>query len=136
MIKNILIKEYKEPKKVTGASGIYKELQDIKDSEKEVFVVFILNTQNQIMFREIVTIGLIDQSLIHPRETFKEAIRNNAKSIILAHNHPSGILTPSDADKDITQELQKAGKLLGIPILDHIIISTKGYYSFHSQDLM
>ena len=78
--------------------------------------------------------GLVDQTHVHPREVFCPAIKDKAASIILAHNHPSGQLFPSRADKQVTTRLKEAGKLIGIDIIDHIILTPEGYYSFQESD--
>ncbi len=78
----------------------------------------------------VVSIGLVDQAPVHPREVFADPITDRASAVILAHNHPSGDMTPSRADIKLTRQLQEAGKTLGIAVLDHIIFSPKGHYSF------
>lgn len=121
--------KYNETIKLTDATAVYKEMSDIKDANKEIFVVFCLNTKNKIISREIVTIGILDASLVHPREVFRKAILTNSKSIILAHNHPSGDPEPSNEDIKITKTLVEAGNLLDIKVLDHVIIVRNGYTS-------
>jgi len=122
--------------------GVYSPLEiagqcrDFRKADKEHFCVFFLNTQNRIIGREIVSIGTLNQSLIHPRECFKFAIRLNANAVIFAHNHPSGSLEPSDEDLSVTKRLQDAGKLLGIEVLDHIIVTAEGHKSLKEQKLI
>ena len=82
---------------------------------------------------DVVTKGLADKTIAHPREVFKNVIRNSGISIVIVHNHPSGNTDPSDADISMTERINEAGKLLGIRLLDHIIISTDGYYSFREH---
>ena len=82
----------------------------------------------------IVSMGTLNNSLVHPREIFKTAILSNASSIVIAHNHPGGSLEPSDADKQITERLIEAGKLLGIDVIDHIILGADNYYSFFENN--
>ena len=82
---------------------------------------------------DVVTKGLADKTIVHPREVFKNVIRNSGLSIVLVHNHPSGNISPSDADISMTEKINEAGKLLGIRVLDHLIISTDGYYSFREN---
>ena len=115
--------------KITDAQDVYEQLTDIKDANKEIFVAFYLNTKNEVIAREIISIGILNASLIHPRETFRGAILHNANSIILAHNHPSGTTDPSAEDKNVTQQLQQAGEILGIKLLDHIITTRNNYIS-------
>ena len=103
--------------------------------EQECFIVLLLNTKNVIIEQQLVSIGIVNSSLVHPREVFKEAIRSNATSVILVHNHPSGDPEPSDEDHQITEIMKKAGKLLGIPVLDHVVIGDNRYYSFTDKGI-
>lgn len=103
---------------------------------QEVFVVFYLSTQNDVTGYSEVTRGTLDASLVHPREVFRGAILANASSIIVAHNHPSGDLTPSRADRDVTLKLQAAALVMGIDLLDHVITSHRGHFSFREAGLM
>ena len=100
---------------------------------KEYFMVVSLDNRNKIININTVSIGTLNSSLIHPRETFEVAIKNHAAVIIICHNHPSGELKPSKDDLIITQNLVKAGKLLGINVADHIIITKDGYFSFREK---
>lgn len=102
------------------------------DVDREYFVALLLDGKNRITGIYQVSQGSLNQSIVHPRETFKAAILANAAAMILAHNHPSGDLTPSSEDLSITRRLKEAGDLLGIKILDHVIIDTetKNYLSF------
>ncbi len=97
--------------------------------DKEHFMVIHLNSKNRILRSEIVATGIINASLAHPREIFKSAIKENAYAIIIVHNHPSGDPTPSEEDKTITEQLAKAGELMGIPVLDHVVIGKENYCS-------
>jgi DNA repair protein RadC len=115
---------------------VWEELKDIRENKKEHFIVFILDTQNQVIKREVVSIGTLNASLIHPREVFEPAIKHLASHIIIAHNHPSGSLEPSEEDLGITKRLQKAGSVLGVEILDHVIVTTVGYSSFKEKGLL
>ncbi len=103
---------------------VWERMEDIRGSKKEHFVVFYLDSRNQEIKREIISIGTLNESLVHPREVFESAIKNNASSIIIAHNHPSGDLEPSQADIEITKKLIHAGKILDIKINDHVIVSS------------
>lgn len=94
----------------------------LDDSPQEVFVVFHLNARHDVVGFEEVTRGILDASLIHPREVFRSAILTNAAAIIIAHNHPSGDPSPSNEDRAVTRQLAKAGKTLGIPVLDSLVI--------------
>lgn len=112
---------------------------DVKDilnvflasADRENFVVIMLNTKNRIIGINTVAMGMLSSCPIHPREVFKPVILANAASIILGHNHPSGEPSPSQDDLNSTNQLRAAGKLLGIPVIDHIIIGDEGrFYSF------
>ena len=105
------------------------QLADIRDKKQEYFVCLTLDGANRLITKRIITIGTLTSSLVHPREVFAEAITDRAASIIIAHNHPSGNLQPSDADRAVTERLREAGELLGINLVDHIIITRDGFQS-------
>ena len=115
---------------------IWEELRDVRDQKKEHFVVFFLDTRNQEIKRDIVSIGTLNYNLVHPREVFEPAVKNLAASVIVAHNHPSGNLEPSDEDLSLTKRLSQAGKLLGIELLDHVIVTREGFMSFKQKGLL
>ncbi len=98
--------------------------------DKEHFMVLHLDSKNKIIKDEIISVGTLNSSIIHPREVFKSAIKESANAIILVHNHPSGDSQPSQEDKTITDKLFSAGDLLSIKVLDHVIIGREEYYSF------
>ncbi|HVY67843.1 MAG TPA: DNA repair protein RadC, partial [Patescibacteria group bacterium] len=106
---------------------VWERLKDIRESKKEHFIVFFLNTQNQEIEREIISVGTLNASLIHPREVFEPAVKCLASHIIVAHNHPSGSLEPSDEDVNVTKRLCDSGRLLGIEVLDHVLVTGGGY---------
>ena len=106
-----------------------EQLSDIRDKKQEYFVCFTLDGANRLIAKRIVTIGTLTSSLVHPREVFAEAITDRAASIIVAHNHPSGTLTASSADSEVTQRLEEAGVMLGIKLVDHLIVSSSGHLS-------
>jgi len=112
------------------------QLTDIRTKTKEHFVALYLNARNQLIHREIISIGTLNSSLVHPREVFAPALEHKAASIILAHNHPSGDLSKSAEDQHITDRLIEAGKLLGIDILDHLIITKDNFISFKESSFM
>ena len=116
-----------EKNEIFSLKDIWNLCQDFRNSKKEHLVAFFLDTQSRLIERRIISIGTLSSSLIHPRELFEPAIALNSASIIIAHNHPSGCLEASESDLKITKILTDAGKLLGIPIEKHIIISSKGY---------
>jgi DNA repair protein RadC len=122
---------------INSPKDIYRQLKEkIIDPYKEYFIVVSLDNRNKTISINTVSIGILNSSLIHPRETFGIAIKNHAASIILCHNHPSGELKPSRDDLIITENLIKAGKILGIEIFDHIIITKKKYFSFAENNLL
>jgi DNA repair protein RadC len=102
-------------------------LQDIRMAKKEHFAVLYLNARNQLVAKEIISIGTLNASLVHPREVFKPAFELPAAGIIIAHNHPSGGCEPSEADIELTKRLKEAGKILGIEVIDHIIITSNSF---------
>jgi DNA repair protein RadC len=101
---------------------------------QEHFIVFDLDVRHCIITRRTVHIGTLTGVETHPREIFRDAIRNAAATIIVAHNHPSGDLTPSTLDVELTRRLRSASELVGIPILDHLVVSAEGYCSFAERD--
>jgi len=110
-------------------------LADIKDRRKEHFVAIFLNARNQIICREEVSIGSLNASLVHPREVFMPAVGSAAASVILAHNHPSGDVTPSREDIELTRRMVQAGEIMGIEVLDHIIIGAERFLSMKEANL-
>ena len=104
------------------------------DADKEHFIILHLDSKNKIIKDEIVSIGTLNSSLIHPREIFKSAIKESANSVIVVHNHPSGDPEPSTEDKLVTKKLFDAGELLGIKVLDHVIVGKNGFYSFKDNN--
>jgi DNA repair protein RadC len=123
--------------KITCSADIYILLQSsMEDLPTEVFRVIYLNRQNAVIKTKTVSEGGIAGTVVDPRIIFKEAIDVLAVSIILAHNHPSGNLKPSQADITITKKMVEAGKLLDISVLDHLIIAETGYYSFADEGLL
>ncbi|MFH1457097.1 MAG: DNA repair protein RadC [Patescibacteria group bacterium] len=115
---------------------VWQELKDIRDNKKEHFVIFFLDARNQEIKREIISIGSLNANLVHPREVFEPAIRHIVAQIIIAHNHPSGDFSPSEDDLILTKKLVKAGKILGIDIIDHIIVTKNNYFSFKENNLI
>ncbi len=107
----------------------------LKGKKKEHFLVLCVDTRNRLMDRKLVSMGSLDTSIVHPREVFKEAISACAASVIFAHNHPSGDPEPSKEDVELTKRLCKAGEILGIDVLDHIIVCDKSYVSLKARNL-
>jgi len=121
------------PEDVYNLCFLRKEF-DLADREK--FIVLHLSTKNEVISYEVVSIGTLNASLVHPREVFKGAILSNSASIILCHNHPSGDIEPSTEDIVLTERLAEAGKLLGIEVLDHIIFSAGNFRSLKERDIL
>lgn len=115
---------------------VWEEMKDIRDNKKEHFIIFFLDTRNQEISREIISVGSLNANLVHPREVFEPAVRNLAAQIIVAHNHPSGDTEPSKEDLEITQKLVEAGDILGIEIIDHIIVAKDCYLSLKEQGFL
>ena len=109
----------------------------LADADREHFVIILLNQKNRVLGVSTISIGSLTASIVHPREVYKSAILSNAASIICGHNHPSTDCQPSREDRAITTRLAECGKLLGIPLLDHVIIGGDGrYFSFADEGLL
>ena len=115
---------------------VWEELKDLRDHKKEHFVIFYLDSRNQEIKREIVSVGSLNANLVHPREVFEPAVRNLAAQVILAHNHPSGDTEPSEDDLELTKRLVESGKILGIEVIDHIIVVKNGFLSLKEKNLI
>jgi DNA repair protein RadC len=126
----------KETVRIQSAEDVVPLLGDIVGKSQEHFVCITLNGANEIIERRIVTIGLLDRSLVHPRDVFADVITDRAAAVIFAHNHPSGDLQPSDEDLKTQERLVQAANILGIRVLDHVIVSRKGYFSFQEDALI
>ncbi len=120
---------------ILSPQDVFDQLKDIRESKKEQFIIFFLDSRNQQVHREIISVGTINASLVHPREVFEPAVRCLAVQVILAHNHPSGDLEPSEEDLTVNKRLTEAGKILGIEVLDHIIVTKTGFSSFKEKGL-
>lgn len=123
-----------EAKTVISPDDVLNRLCDLKYESQEHFVVITLDSANHVIARHNVTVGLANQTPVAPREVFRPALMDNAVSVILAHNHPSGSTEPSEEDMSITRLLVSSGKIMKIPVLDHIIISKSGYISLCRRD--
>lgn len=126
---------------VTTPADVYLPIMDKLDKlrfkEQEHFFVITLDGAHQIINIHITSMGLVNRTLVHPREIFRKAIADNSSAVIIGHNHPSGSLEPSIQDQDITQRLKKAGDIIGIKVIDHIIISsTKGFFSMQEASML
>jgi len=111
-------------------------METMRHLDREHFRAVLLNTKNQVLSIETISVGTLDSSAVHPRELFKSAIKKSAAAVILVHNHPSGDPTPSQADIDLTRRLVQAGSILGIGILDHIVVGDNKYTSFKACGLL
>ena len=123
-------------KRITDAKDVYEELKSFSTKSQEHFLTITLDGASHIINTRTVFIGTLNQSLVHPREVFADAIADRAAGIIIAHNHPSGTIEASRADVAITQRLKEVSKLVGIELLDHVILSKHGYYSFSDEGLL
>ena len=118
-------------KKISCAKDVFDLFHGrLKDKKQEEFWVILLNSQNIIVKEELISLGVLDSAILHPREVFRPAIKNSAKKIILVHNHPSGDPTPSGEDLEVTKRLIEMGENMDIKILDHVIVGSDGYWSW------
>ena len=111
-------------------------LTDIKDQRREHFVTLSLNARNQVIHKELTSIGSLSSAIVHPREVFRQAVELSAASVILAHNHPSGDVSPSQDDINLTRRLVQAGEILGIDVLDHVIVGRDDFISLKERGLI
>ena len=141
--KVVLVKEkarrYELPRKIGSPEDAYRAvttITNVQEEAQEVFGIFILNTKHKIVAAHEISRGILNSSLVHPREVFKPAVLHNAAAIICFHNHPSGNPEPSRDDVNITKRLVEAGKIMGIEILDHIIVGDDRYVSLKERGVM
>lgn len=116
--------------RINNSADIYKLVQHYADRRQERFICLSMNGAHEVLASRIVTVGLVNKTIVHPREVFADVIHDRASAVCVAHNHPSGLTEPSGADDDITRDLQKAAGILGIRFLDHIIFTEESYYSY------
>lgn len=126
----------REGTRVREAKDVLPFVQQIREKHQEYFVCLSLNGANEVIENRVVTVGLLDSNQVHPREVYADPLTDRAASIIVAHNHPSGTLEASPEDVALTDRLARAGKLLGIPLLDHIIVTKRGYLSLKQAGYM
>lgn len=132
-------KRYLKGKKfnlILSPKDVWDGLRDFRDHKKEHFIIFYLDARNQEIKREIISVGTLNASLVHPREVFESAIRHSAAQIIVAHNHPSGDSEPTEDDLETTKRLIDAGILLGIEVIDHVIIAKDGWCSLKERKII
>jgi DNA repair protein RadC len=115
--------------KIAFPPDVYPLIRHVADRHQEHFLCVSLNGANEVIAVRTVSVGLVNRALVHPREVYADPITDRASAVIVAHNHPSGNLTPSQDDLDVTLQLQEAGKTLGIRLLDHLIFDESDYYS-------
>jgi len=121
----------KNQKKISCAEDVFNYFHErLKDKKEEHFYILMLNTQNYIIGEQLISKGILDASIVHPREIFKPAIKNSASKIILVHNHPSGDPSPSGEDDEIINKLMKNGEELGIKVVDSVIVGRSNYCSW------
>lgn len=114
---------------ISSPEAALDQLGDIRNQKKEYFVALYLNARNELIHKEIISIGILTRSLVHPREVFAPALTHSAASILIAHNHPSGDTSPSEDDLVVTKRLREAGELLGIALYDHLIVTKDSHCS-------
>lgn len=138
----MIIQLQEKSKTITSPKNVVEILRSILAAEDEItqdkehFWTFHLNTRSSLICLELVSLGTIDTSVVHPREVFTRAVANRSSSLVIAHNHPSGVCEPSTQDIAITECLVEAGTLLDIPIVDHIIVGNESHYSFRETGLI
>src|SRR3990170_4819475 len=126
----------KDTVRISVAQDVLPLVADIAGRQQEYFLCISLNGANEVIEKRVVTIGLLDKSPVHPQEVFADVIADREAAVIFAHNHPSGELQPSDADLRLHEQLTEAGKILGLRVLDHVIVTRKGHYSFQEAGLI
>jgi DNA repair protein RadC len=118
---------------IRGPEDVYNYARDMAGYVKENFRGLYMNTKNLVIHDEVISVGHLSGTLVHPREVFKAAMECSANSVIVVHNHPSGECEPSKNDDEITKMLKEAGEIMQIPVTDHIIIAENGYYSYNKE---
>jgi len=129
-------RKMKSKAKIKAPGEVYKLVKRYAKERRELFILLTLNGANAVISISIVSIGIANRTIVHPREIFSKAISDNAAAIIVCHNHPSGSVMPSNEDKDITKRICKAGEIIGIPLLDHIIFSKADYTSLKLEGII
>jgi len=129
-------RKLKSKVKIKAPAEVYKVVKRYAKEKRELFILLTLNGAHNIISVSIITIGIANRTIIHPREIFNKAITDNATAIIVCHNHPSGFLLPSEEDSEITKRICRAGEIIGIPLLDHIIFSKTDFISLKQQGFL
>jgi DNA repair protein RadC len=137
MTVNDIITDYLKPHtRYTSASQVFDTFSFLRHETKEWFISLHLDGKNRVICIDIISTGSLNQSIVHPRETFKTALLSSAAAVILLHNHPSGDPAPSSEDISITRRLKEAGEIIGIKVLDHVVIGDGEYLSFVERGLL
>ncbi len=121
---------------IVTPKDVVAQLSDLRHNKREHFVALYLNARSQLVHKETISMGTLNANLVHPREVFEPALKHSAANIMVAHNHPSGDPKPSEDDLEITKRLAEAGKMMGVEVLDHVIISTNNHFSFKEEKLL
>ena len=119
-----------ERRRITHPAEVLPVIQHYADRKQEHFLCVSLNGAHEVIACRVVSIGLVNRTVVHPREVFADPLTDRAAAVVVAHNHPSGNVQPSPDDRDVTARLRSAGDILGVSVLDHIVFGTRGYYSF------
>lgn len=122
--------------KINSFRKVYELMKPEAAIDRECVWVLHLNSRLELIEKELVSMGDVSSSIVHPREVFKKAVVHSSSQIVVVHNHPSGDVSPSDEDKDVAKRLQKAGEILGIHLADFLVISTSGFFSFANEGLL
>ena len=127
----------KKPKVIHGPDDVVAFVgSKLRKEQREHFLVLLLNARHEVMAKETVSVGSLNASIVHPREVFKPAVVASAATVVLVHNHPSGDPEPSEEDLAITKRLVQVGELLGVSVLDHVIVASRGVVSLRSRQLL
>ncbi len=124
-----------ERNRIAFPSDIIPLVHHYSDRTQECFLSISLNGAHEVLHIRVVSVGLVNRTIVHPREVFADPLKDRAAAVICCHNHPSGNTTPSPEDREVTRTLKEAGETLGIQLLDHIIFSSRGYFSFLEQGM-
>lgn len=127
--------DYLDGKRYTSPAQVHELFRDLAKESKEHFLCLHLDGKNRIVCLDRVSVGSLNQSIVHPREVFKSAILSSAAAVLLVHNHPTGDTEPSREDREITRRLAEVGSLVGIRVLDHVVVGD-GYFSFTENGLL
>jgi DNA repair protein RadC len=135
LARRLMNKEETKLSSISSPEDVFDQCADIRNLKKEHFVGLYLDARNRLLHKETISVGIVNASIVHPREVFEPALIHHAVAIIVVHNHPSGTLDPSREDILITRKLVGSGELLGIEVADHIIVGQRGYLSMKEERL-